>query len=163
VAQYRVHHNVLLVDKEVAHRDQEWPVHVQVLFVQVLLHVLVHRVLLVVDLLHVQADQLHHHPHLHTNQIHQELVHQVVVHSVQVAVVHHNVVAQVEHLERMQVRNQDVNKSLVRRYVMSSTICRHHNLVAQLFLTVMARLQFACVVEPLWQISQTRLVQIQQH
>jgi hypothetical protein len=139
VAQYRVHHNVLLVDKEVAHRDQEWPVHVQVLFVQVLLHVLVHRVLLVVDLLHVQADHLHHHPHLHTNQIHQELVHQVVVHSVQVAVVHHNVVAQVEHLERMQVRNQDV------------------------FLTVMARLQFACVVEPLWQISQTRLVQIQQH
>jgi hypothetical protein len=36
-------------------------------------------------------------------------------------------------------------------------------LVAQLFLTVMARRLFVCVAELHWQILQTRLVQIQQH
>jgi len=103
-----------------------------------------------------------HHRLLHINQIHQVQVHQQVVHNVQVVVVHHNAVAQVEHSERMQVRNQVVNKSLVRHYAMSSTICRHHNLVAQLFLTVMARRLFVCVAALHWQILQTRLVQIQQ-
>ena len=67
------------------------------------------------------------------------------------------------HLERMQARSQDVNKNHVRLYAMNSTICRHHNLVAQLFLTAMARRQFVCAVELHWQILQTRLVQIQQH
>ena len=127
VAQFHAHHSVPQVDKEVEHHVQVWPVHVPDLFVQVLLHVQVHRALQVADLLHAQADHLLHHP-LPINQIRQELAHQVVAHSVPVAVVHHNVVAQAEHLERMQVRSQDVNKSLVRRYVMSSTICRHHNL-----------------------------------
>jgi hypothetical protein len=162
VAQFRVHHNVLQVHKELELHVQEWRDHVQALFVQVLLHDQVHHVLQVrVDLLHVQVER---HQTLLTNQTHQvPRVQQLVDRSVQVAVVHHNVVAQVVHLERMQARSQDVNKSLARRYVMSSTICRHHNLVAQLFLTVMARLQFVCAAVHLWQISQKRLVQIQQH
>jgi hypothetical protein len=73
----------------------------------------------------------------------------VVVHNVLVAVAHHNAVALAVPLEKMQARSLDVNKSHVRLYAMSSTICKHHNLVAQLFLTVMAKLQFACVVEHL--------------
>ena len=132
VAQFRVHHNAR---KAQAHRAQEWRDHDQVQCDQVLLHVQVHLVLQVeVDLLHVQVA---HQVALHTNQIHQEPVQLLAVHNVQVVVVHHNAVVRVEHLVRMQARNQVVNKSHVRRYAMSSTICRHHNLVAQLVLTVM--------------------------
>ena len=162
VERFLVHHNVLKVHKELVHHDQEWLDHVQVLFVQDLQHVQVHHVQQVAqDLLRVQVDR--HHPHLLTNQIHLVQVEQLADHSVQVVVVHHNAVAQVEHLERMQVRSQDVNKSHARRYAMNSTICKLHNWVERLFLTAMERLQFACVVVHHLQISQKRLVQIQQH
>jgi hypothetical protein len=162
VERFHVHHNVLQVLKELELHVQEWRDHAQVQFAQVLLHVLAHHVQQVaVDLLHVQVA---HHLTLHTNQIHQvPQVQLLVVRNVQVVVVHHNVVVQVERLERMQARSQDVNKSHVRLYAMSSTICRHLNLVAQLFLTVMERLQSVCVAVLLWQILQKRSVQIQQH
>jgi hypothetical protein len=91
-----------------------------------------------------------------------QAVHQQVVHNVQVAVAHHNAVAQAEHSEKMQVRNQDVKLNQEKRCAMSSTICKHHNLVEQLFHTVMVKLLFVCaVVHPL-QISLTKSMQIQQ-
>ena len=159
VERFHVLRNVLKVQ---VLRVQEWRVHAQVQYAQVLLHVLAHHVQQVaVDLLRVQVA---HHLTLHTNQIHQvPQVQLLVVRNVQVVVVHHNVAVQVERLERMQARSQDVNKSHVRLYAMSSTICRHLNLVAQLFLTVMERLQSVCVAVLLWQILQKRSVQIQQH
>jgi hypothetical protein len=158
VAQFRVHHNA---HKELVHHDQEWLDLVQVLFVQDLQHVQVRHVQQAQDLLLVQVDQHHH--HLHINQIHLVQVELLADHNVQVAVVHHNAVAQVVHLERMRARSQDVNKSHARRYAMNSTICKLHNWVERLFPTAMERLQFVCVVVHHLQISQKRLVQIQQH
>jgi len=96
--------------------------------------------------------------------VHLGLVHQqLVLQRVQVAVVHHNVAVQAEHLEKMRARNQDVNLNQEKHYVMNSTICRHHNLVEQSSHTVMARLLFVCDAVPHWQISPTRSMQIQQH
>ena len=162
VGQFRVHHSD---HRELAHLVQEWPDHVRVLFVQDLLHVQVHHVLH--QVVHQQVQDFHHvqvahHRLLLINQIHQVQVHQQVVRNVQVAVVHHNAVAQVEHSERMPARNQVVSKNLARHCAMNSTICKHHNWEEQLFLTVMEKLLFVCVAVLHWQISQTRLVQIQQ-
>jgi hypothetical protein len=72
-------------------------------------------------------------------------------HNVQVeALIVHQVAAeQPVHLERMQVNLQSVSRNLVRRCAKNSTICRHLNLVAQLFLTAMERQRFVCVVEHL--------------
>ena len=67
------------------------------------------------------------------------------------------------HLERIRARAANVNQRAEKRCAMNSTICRHHNLVAQLFLTVMARRKFVCVVDHRSQISQKKLAQIQQH
>ena len=94
-------------------------------------------------------EQVHHHQLLLINQMHQVLVaaHYWSVHNVhQVAVVHHNAVAQAGAFGKNASKNLGRKpKVYVRRYAMSSTICRHHNLVAQLFLTVMARRLFVCV------------------
>jgi hypothetical protein len=92
-------------------------------------------------------------------QVHQLQVHQLV----QVAVAHHNEEARAEHLERMRVKNRVAKPSHVKHFAMSSTICRHRNLVVQLFRTEMEKLQFACVVAHRWQTLPTRLAQIQQH
>jgi hypothetical protein len=96
---------------------------------------------------------------------HQLLVHQILVaHNVQAAVL---IAAQVEaalqvHLERMQVRAASANQNQEKRCAMNSTICKLHNWVEQLFLTVMERLRSVCVVVQLWQISLKRSVQMQQ-
>jgi hypothetical protein len=69
---------------------------------------------------------------------------------------------QVVHLVKIKARAANVNRRVEKHCAMNSTICRHHNLVAQLFLTVMERQIFECVaVHPL-QISPKRLAQIQQ-
>jgi hypothetical protein len=146
-------------------RDQECLVHVQVLFVQVLLHD--HQVRV-----HLQVVKTFHHVLVH------QLVHQLVVvhikiqvqvhravhqvHLVQVVDVRHNVVVQVEHLVRMQARVVSANQNQERLCVMNSTICKHHNSVEQLFLTVMELLQFVCVAVLLLQILPKKLMQIQQ-
>jgi len=133
----------------------------------------------------LQRDQVHHvqqvqelelvtihhvqvaHQHLQVHIVHKETHLQVVQpvdHNVQVAVlIVHQVAAELlVHLERMQVNLQSVSRSHVRRCAKNSTICRHHNLVAQLFLTAMERRIFVCVaVHPL-QILPKRLAQIQQ-
>jgi hypothetical protein len=161
VAQFLAHLNV---HKEPERHVQEWRDLVQVQYAQDLQHDQVHHA----QAHHLQVQDFHHaqvvhHLLLHINQILQVLAVQLPVdRNVQVVVVHHNAVALVEHLEKMQARNQVVNKSLVRRCAMSSTICRHHNLVAQLFLMVMAKHLFVCVAVPHWQTLQTRSVQIQQ-
>jgi hypothetical protein len=68
----------------------------------------------------------------------------------------------VVHLERIKARAANANQRVEKRYAMNSTICKHHNLVAQLFLTVMAKHRFACVVDHHLQILQKKLMQIQQ-
>jgi hypothetical protein len=95
--------------------------------------------------------------------VHLELVHQqLVVQRVQVAVVHHNVAALVVHLEKMRARVLSESQRVAKRFAMNSTICRHQNLVAQLFPTVMDQLQYVCVAVHHWLTSLTKLVQIQQ-
>jgi hypothetical protein len=95
--------------------------------------------------------------------VHLELVHQqLVVQRVQVAVVHRNAAAPVVHSEKMQARVLSESQRVEKRYAMNSTICRHQNLVALLFRTVMVQLQFACDVEHLWLTLPTKLGQIQQ-
>jgi Na+-transporting methylmalonyl-CoA/oxaloacetate decarboxylase beta subunit len=66
------------------------------------------------------------------------------------------------HLERMPANLQSVSKSLVKLYAMNSTICKHQNWVAQLFLTEMVQPKFECDAVHRWQISQRELAQIQQ-
>jgi hypothetical protein len=95
--------------------------------------------------------------------VHLELVHQqLVVQHVQVAVVHHNVAAPVVHSEKMQARVLSESQRVAKHYAMNSTICRHQNLVALLFRTVMDQLQFVCAAVHLWLTLPTKLVQIQQ-
>jgi hypothetical protein len=166
VALFHVHHK----DHKVLQQDShvlEWLVHVQVQYVQVLQHVLAHRapehqvvlVVLVVLRRALERQVIH-----HINQILQEPVHQQLVdRNVQVVDVHHNAVVQVEHLEKMQVKSLVVNKNLVKHYAMSSTICRRHNSVAQLSLTVMERLLSVCDAVHRWLTLQTKSVQIQPH
>jgi hypothetical protein len=72
-------------------------------------------------------------------------------------------VAQVVHSERIKVRAANVNRRAEKHCAMNSTICRHHNLVAQLFLTVMERRKFVCVADHPLLTLQKKLVQIQQH
>ena len=158
VEQHHVHHN----DQAVHLNVLECQDHVQVQFVQDLQHVhqdLVHQPVQV--FLHALERHQLVHQHLHINQMQSE--HQQVVHNVQVAVVNHNVAVQAEHLERMQARSQDVNLNREKHCAMNSTICKHHNLVEQLFHTVMVRLLFVCVVVLHWQTLQTRSMPIQQH
>jgi hypothetical protein len=71
-------------------------------------------------------------------------------------------VALVAHLERIKVRVVSANLRVEKRCVMNSTICKHHNWVAQLFLTVMERHRFVCVVDHPLLTLQKKLMQIQQ-
>ena len=89
---------------------------------------------------------------------------QLVVHNVRAAVlIVHQVAAELlVHLERMQVNLQSVSRSHVRRCAKNSTICKHHNWVEQLFLTVMEIQRFVCAAVLPSQTLQRRLVQIQQ-
>jgi hypothetical protein len=64
--------------------------------------------------------------------------------------------------ERIKVRAVNVNRRAEKHCAMNSTICRHHNLVAQLFLTVMARRKYVCVADHPSQILQKKLARIQQ-
>jgi hypothetical protein len=72
------------------------------------------------------------------------------------------VVVQQEHLEKMPANLQSVSRSLVKRCAMSSTICKRHNLVAQLFHMAMEVPRFVCAAVHLWQILPRRLAPIQQ-
>jgi IS5 family transposase len=96
----------------------------------------------------------------------QQLAHQqLAVHNVLAAV--HQIVVPVAvalqvHLEKMQARAASANLNLEKRYAMNSTICKRRNWVAQLFRTAMERLQFVCDAVQHLQISQKRLVQMQQ-
>jgi len=90
--------------------------------------------------------------------VHQQLV----VQRVQAVVVHHNVAVPAALSEKMRARVLSESQRAEKRYAMNSTICRHQNLVALLFRTVMVQLQFACDGVHLWQISQTKLMPIQQ-
>jgi 2-keto-3-deoxy-L-rhamnonate aldolase RhmA len=72
-------------------------------------------------------------------------------------------VVQAVHSVRIKVRAVSANRRAEKHCVMNSTICRHHNLVAQLFLTVMARRKYVCVADHHLLTSQKKLVQIQQH
>jgi hypothetical protein len=95
--------------------------------------------------------------------VHLELAHlQLAVQHVQVAVVHHNVAAPVVHSEKMRARVLSESQRAEKRYAMNSTICRHQNLVALLFRTVMVQLQYVCVAVHLWLTLPTKLGQIQQ-
>jgi hypothetical protein len=73
------------------------------------------------------------------------------------------VVVLVVHLERIKARAVSANQRVEKRCAMNSTICKHHNLVEQLFLTAMVKLKFACAVVLLLQTLQKKLMQIQQH
>ena len=155
-AQFRVHHNDQLV-----HHVQEWLAHVRALFVQDLLHDHQDRVHLQVrDFLHalVVLQQLELHIKVMAQQARQLLAHQLV----QVALVHLNVAVLAVRLEKMQAKNRVAKLNRVKHFAMSSTICRHHNLVEQLFRTAMEKLQSVCVAALHWPTSPTRLVQIQQ-
>jgi hypothetical protein len=72
-------------------------------------------------------------------------------------------VALAVHSERIKARAANVNRRAEKHCAMNSTICRHHNLVAQLFLTVMERRKFVCVADHPLLTLQKKLVQIQQH
>jgi hypothetical protein len=93
-------------------------------------------------------------------QVHQVLLeHQVPVVQVLVA---RNAEVLAEHLVKMQVKIVRENQKVEKLCVMSSTICKHRNWVAQLYLTVMERLRFACAVELHLQILPKKLMQILQ-
>jgi hypothetical protein len=95
--------------------------------------------------------------------VHLELVRQqLVVQHVQVAVVHHNVAALVVHSERMRARVLSESQRAEKRCAMNSTICKHQNLVALLFRTVMVQLRYVCVAVLPWLTLPTKLGQIQQ-
>ena len=161
VVQFHVHqHN----DQE--HLVQEWQELVQVLSVQVLQRVLAHHVQQVPEPEQVITHhvQVAHHHRAHT--VHKvPVVQQLVVHNVQAAVVLiavQVVAAQQVHSERMQVNLRSVSRSHARRYAKNSTICRHHNLVEQLFLTVMERQRFVCAAVHRLLTLPRRSVQTQQ-
>ena len=168
VVRFRVHRHVRKEALEVARHDQEWPDLVQVQYVQVLQHVHHHRVQQVHQVRHRNTHhvqvlahlqlveiivQAHHRPAQH--QVVHQVVHRVAV--VQVAVV------QQEHLERMQVNLQSANQNQEKRCVMNSTTCKRQNLAALLFLMVMERLKYVCVVVHPLLTSPKRSMQIQQH
>jgi hypothetical protein len=131
----------------------------------------------------LQLDQIHHvqqvlvletsHLELQADQqlpvhivltVHLELVHQqLVVQRAQAAVVHHNVVAPVVHSEKMRARVLSESQRAEKRCAMNSTICKHQNLAALLFRTVMVQLLYACVAVHLWLTLPTKLVQIRPH
>jgi hypothetical protein len=106
----------------------------------------------------------HHHKVLIVHKVQQLVAHQVrqlaqvAVDQIAVPVA----VALQVHLEKMPANLQSVSRSLVKRSVMSSTICKRHNLVAQLFHTVMEVPRFVCAAVHLWQILPRRLAPIQQ-
>jgi hypothetical protein len=152
--------------RQVRH-DLACQVRVQVQFAQVLQHVQIHRVqqVLVPETSHrVQVARVVQHLRAHiVLMVHLELVHQqLVVQRVQVAVVHHNVAALVVHSEKMRARVLSESQRVAKHFAMNSTICRHQNLVAQLFRTVMDQHQYVCVAVHHWPTSLTKLVQIQQ-
>jgi hypothetical protein len=113
----------------------------------------------------LQLDQIHHvqqvlvleTSHLELQAVQQLPVHivltvhlelarqQPVVQRVQVAVVHHNVAVPVVHSEKMRARVLSESQRAEKHCAMNSTICKHQNLVAQLFRTVMVQLRYACV------------------
>jgi hypothetical protein len=64
--------------------------------------------------------------------------------------------------EKMRARVLSESQRAEKHCVMNSTICRHQNLAAQLFRTVMVQLRYACAAVHLWLTSQTKLVQIRQ-
>jgi hypothetical protein len=130
-------------------------------------HVLIHHVqqALVLEISHrVQVAQEVQQLQVHiVLMVHLELVHQqLVAQHVQVAGVHHNVAAPAVHSEKMRARVLSESQRAERLYAMNSTICRHQNLVALLFRTVMDQLQYVCVAAHLWLTLPTKLVQIQQ-
>jgi hypothetical protein len=95
--------------------------------------------------------------------VHLELVHQQLeLQRVQAAVVHHNVAVPVVHSEKMRARVLSESQRAEKRCAMNSTICKHQNLVALLFRTVMVQLQYACVAVHHLQTLPTKLGQIQQ-
>jgi hypothetical protein len=95
--------------------------------------------------------------------VHLELVHQQLeLQRVQVAVGHHNVAVPVVHSEKMRARVLSESQRAEKRCAMNSTICRHQNLAALLFRTVMVQLQYACVAVHHLQTLPTKLGQIQQ-
>jgi predicted GH43/DUF377 family glycosyl hydrolase len=91
--------------------------------------------------------------------VHQQLVLQ----RVQAAVVHHNVAVPVVHSEKMRARVLSESQRVEKRCAMNSTICKHQNLAALLFRTVMDQLRYVCAVVHLWLTLPTKLVQIQPH
>jgi hypothetical protein len=163
VAQFRVHLPDQLV-QQVRH-DLACQVLVQVQFVQVLQPDQIHHVQQVLAL------EISHHVLLAVQllpdhivlTVHLELVHQqLVLQRVQVAVVHHNVAVPVVHSEKMRARVLSESQRAEKRCAMSSTICKHQNLVALLFRTVMDQLQYVCAAVHLWLTLPTKLEQIQQ-
>jgi hypothetical protein len=88
----------------------------------------------------------------------------LVVHNVQAAaLIAVQVVAVLQvHLERMQVKVASANLNQEKHCATNSTICKRHNWVAQLFLTATERLRSACVAAQPLQISQRKLVLMQQ-
>jgi hypothetical protein len=84
---------------------------------------------------------------VHTKQLVAVHLQQVVVQVVD-QIVAAVAVAQVVHSERIKVRAANVNRRAEKHCAMNSTICRHQNLVAQLFRTVMDQLQYVCVAVP---------------
>jgi hypothetical protein len=68
----------------------------------------------------------------------------------------------VAHSERIKAKAASASQRVEKHCGMNSTICKLHNLVEQLFLTVMAKRRFVCVVDHHLQILQKKLMQIQQ-
>jgi hypothetical protein len=96
--------------------------------------------------------------------VHLELVHQQLeLQRVQVAVVHHNVAVPVVLSEKMRARVLSESQRVEKRCAMNSTICKHQNLAAQLFRTVMDQRQYVCAAVHLWLTLPTKLVQIRLH
>jgi len=95
--------------------------------------------------------------------VHLELVHQQLERQrVQAAVVHHNVAVPVVHSEKMRARVLSESQRAEKRCAMNLTICKHRNLVALLFRTVMVQLPYACAAVHHLQTLPTKLGQIQQ-
>jgi hypothetical protein len=148
VAQFHVHRLDQLVQQ--VHHDLACQVRVQVQFVQVLPLDQIHHVqqvlvletsLLVLVALVVQQLPVHIVLTVHLELVHQQLV----VQRVQVAVAHHNVAVPAVHLEKMRARVLSESQRAEKRCAMNSTICKHQNLAALLFRTVMVQLLYACV------------------
>jgi hypothetical protein len=97
---------------------------------------------------------------VHLVQVEQQAVHNVQAAAVLIAV--QVVAVQQARSERMQVNLQSVSRSHARRCAKNSTICKHHNWVEQLFLTVMERQRFVCAAVHRLLTLPRRSVQIQQ-